>query len=152
MKPLQELSEMYLKSQREKYPNIPVGYLGKKKYTDKTANGLTKCIIDFIRFKGGQAERINTTGRVIQGKKSVDYYTGKNTTKGIYIPGTGTKGSADISATIIGKSVKIEVKIGKDRQSEYQKEYQKSIETAGGIYFIATDFDSFYEWYFELFE
>jgi hypothetical protein len=38
--------------------------------------------------------------------------------------GTSTAGSADISATIKGRSVKIEVKIGKDRQSEAQKKYQ----------------------------
>ena len=65
-----------------------------------------------------------------------------------------TKGTADISATIpiyaackIGLSVKIEVKIGKDRQSEDQKKYEKSIINAGGVYYIAKDFNSFYEWY-----
>ncbi len=61
--------------------------------------------------------------------------------------GTSTAGSADISATIKGRSVKIEVKIGKDRQSEAQKRYQEMIERAGGIYIIAKDFDSFVEWY-----
>jgi hypothetical protein len=53
------------------------------------------------------------------------------------------KGSADISATINGRAVKIEVKIGKDRQSEAQKNYQAEIERAGGIYFIAKSFDDF---------
>jgi len=147
MKPLQELQAMELENKRRNYPNVPLEYLSCKDYTDKTANGLTKCIIDFIVFKGGQAERISTMGRTIQGKKSIDYYTGKNTSESTYIPGTGTKGSADISATIKGRSVKIEVKIGKDRQSEHQKEYQTKIEFAGGIYYIAKDFDSFYEWY-----
>ena len=61
--------------------------------------------------------------------------------------GTGTAGSADISATIKGRSVKIEVKIGKDRQSEAQKRYQEMIERAGGTYYIARDFDEFVEWY-----
>jgi hypothetical protein len=60
--------------------------------------------------------------------------------------GTSTAGSADISATIKGRSVKIEVKI-KDRQSEAQKRYQEHIEKAGGIYKIFRDFDSFVEWY-----
>lgn len=58
-----------------------------------------------------------------------------------------TKGSADISATIAGRSVKIEVKIGPDRQSEAQRRYQAAIERAGGLYFIAKDFTSFVEWY-----
>jgi hypothetical protein len=43
--------------------------------------------------------------------------------------------------------VKIEVKIGKDRQSEAQKKYQEDIERAGGVYLIARDFDSFVEWF-----
>jgi hypothetical protein len=60
-----------------------------------------------------------------------------------WIKGSGTKGSADISATIKGKSVKIEVKIGKDRQSEHQKAYQQSIEKSGGLYLIATSFEQF---------
>jgi hypothetical protein len=66
---------------------------------------------------------------------------------GKWTPGQGTKGTADISATINGKSVKIEVKYGRDRQSEVQKQYQEKIESAKGIYYIARDFDSFVEWY-----
>jgi hypothetical protein len=61
--------------------------------------------------------------------------------------GTGTRGTADISATIAGKSVKIEVKIGSDRQSPAQHEYQKAVEQAGGIYFIASSFEQFMDWY-----
>ena len=66
---------------------------------------------------------------------------------GQYIPGTGTNGTADISATIKGKSIKIEVKFGKDVQFEAQKEYQRSIEKAGGMYYIAKDFETFYQFY-----
>jgi hypothetical protein len=60
---------------------------------------------------------------------------------------TGTPGSADISATIYGRSVKIEVKIGKDKQSVVQKQYQLMIEAAGGIYIISKTFDDFILWY-----
>ena len=66
---------------------------------------------------------------------------------GKWTKGQGTKGTADISSTINGKSVKIEVKYGRDVQSEVQKQYQNKIETAGGIYYIARDFDKFVEWY-----
>lgn len=62
-------------------------------------------------------------------------------------PSGSTKGSADISATIGGRSVKIEVKIGKDRQSEAQRRYQAAIEQAGGLYYIARDFTEFHSWY-----
>ena len=58
-----------------------------------------------------------------------------------------TKGSADISATIRGQSVKIEVKIGHDRQSDAQRDYQASVEQAGGVYYIARNFTDFVSWY-----
>jgi len=66
---------------------------------------------------------------------------------GQWTPGQGTKGTADISATIRGRSVKIEVKYGKDKQSEHQKQYQEDIERAGGVYLIARNMDEFIEWY-----
>jgi len=122
-------------------------------YTDKTANGLTRMIIDWINYNGGQAERINTTGRLIKAKTYKDVMgITKTIGQDKWIKGTGTLGSADISATIEGKSVKIEVKIGRDKQSDVQKQYQEAIEKAGGIYYIAKDFDTFYNWYNETFK
>lgn len=123
------------------HPTVPSAYIPLNKYTDKTANGLTKCIVDFIRANGGQAERINTTGmpmvrKLPSGRKDVTWRKGNT-----------TKGSADISAIICGKSVKIEVKIGHDRQSEAQKKYQQAVEDAGGLYFIAKSFDEFLTFY-----
>jgi hypothetical protein len=151
MKPKQILTDLKLAQQIAKYPNFPTNAIPQPKYSDKTANGLTKMIIDFIQLMGGQAERINTMGRVIAGKTKIDFHTGKVTKDNTYIPTTGTKGSADISATVKGRSVKIEIKIGKDRQSERQKNYEENITNAGGVYYIARDFDSFYHWYTETF-
>jgi Holliday junction resolvase len=128
---------------------MPPEYIVRTKFTDKTANGLTKAIVKWINLNGYQAERISTSGRWVDNSKVVTDVLGnqKKIGSGKYIKGSGTKGSADISATIKGKSIKIEVKINKDRQSEAQVEYQKAIERAGGIYFIAKDFNSFYEFY-----
>ncbi len=124
-------------------------YVPKTTYTDKTANGLTKCIVHWLNLNGWQAERISTTGRYIDNSKIVTDVLGnrKKIGSGKYIKGSGTNGSADISATIKGRSIKIEVKIGKDRQSDAQKKYQEMIEKAGGVYFIATDFDEFMMFY-----
>ena len=143
---LTALSVAHLKA---KYPTFPQHAIPVPKYNDKTANGLTKCIIDFVNFSGGQAERINTMGRMIDNTKTVTDVLGNKKLIGSkkYIPSTGTKGSADISATIKGRSVKIEVKIGKDRQSEYQKQYEHHITQAGGVYVIAKDFDGFILWF-----
>lgn len=132
-----------------KYPRMPKEYIPKRKYTDATANGLTKCIIHFVKANGYQAERISNTGRYIDNSKVVTDSMGfqKRIGSGKYIKGTGTNGTADVSLTIKGKSIKAEIKIGKDRQSEAQKKYQADIERAGGIYIIVKDFDDFINFY-----
>lgn len=122
------------------------------KWADKTSNDLTKCIINFLSMLGYQAERIRSEGRAIDNTKIYTDIVGRRKTVGSvkYIKSTSTNGTADISATIEGFSVKIEVKIGKDKQSDDQKKYQASVEQAGGIYYIAKDFQSFYEWLIKL--
>lgn len=110
-----------------------------------TANSLTHAIIRYITANGGQAERINVYGRPITTESGGREYIvrwGKSCM---------TVGTADISATIQGRSVKIEVKIGRDRQSEAQRRYQQQIEAAGGIYYIARDIDGFIAWYNDTF-
>lgn len=128
-----------------KHPNIPKYAIPHPKFDDRTANGLTRCIIEYIKIKGWQAERINTTGTPVvesgeNGRRLVSWRYGNT-----------TKGSADISATIKGLSVKIEVKIGSDRQSPDQKKYQQEIENAGGLYYVARNFAEFVKWYNEKF-
>jgi hypothetical protein len=88
-------------------------------------------------------------GRPIDNRKQVTDVIGRTKTIGSMTWGksTATKGSADISATILGRSVKIEVKIGRDTQSEHQKVYQEAIEKSGGQYWIVKNFDDFYEKY-----
>ena len=137
---VKDLERQALDYFRRKHPNLPVYAIPPQSYRDDTANGLTKCIMDFIRYNGGQAERINTTGLPEQRAGRI-----------VWRKSNTTKGSSDISATIAGRSVKVEVKIGHDRQSEAQRRYQASIERAGGLYFVAKDFTTFVEWYGETF-
>lgn len=143
------LNKLYALDLRKSYPTFPEFALPPRLYSDTTANGLTKCIIEFLNFTGHQAERISSMGRVIDQSKVVDDVLGRKRTIGSkkYIKGTSTNGTADISSVIYGKSVKIEVKIGKDKQSDDQKVYQSNVERAGGIYIIAKDFDMFIESY-----
>ena len=150
---IKHLESLEFETKRIKYPSIPVDYLTIATYRDDTANGLTKCITSFIQLMGGQAERINTTGRAIDRQTIFTDVTGRTRTIGRieWIPGTTTNGSADISATIAGRSVKIEVKM-KDKQSQAQKDYQQAIEQAGGIYYIAHDFTSFLTWFNQSFK
>jgi hypothetical protein len=145
----QRLLDHHYKLMSIKYPNFPKHAIPGKTWSDNSANGLTKCVIDLINYEGYQAERISTQGTYVEGAK-IKVGENERQLKGKYIPTQGTKGSADISATIRGRSVKIEIKYGKDRQSDVQREYQESIERAGGIYIIVRNFDEFVEW-FDLF-
>lgn len=137
---IQLLEEALQDATAASHPHVPAYAIPRPKLTDTTANGLTRCIIEHIRLAGWQAERINTTGIPKEEGGRIKWRT-SNT----------TKGSADISATINGRSVKIEVKIGRDRQSEKQQAYQQAVERSGGLYYIATNYSDFVTWYNEQF-
>lgn len=140
-----KLEELYRKDLAKNYPNFPERAYPMPKFSDKTANELTKTIKAFITYIGGQAERISSTGRVIDKTEvSTDVLGRKRTIGSVhYIPSTSTNGTADISAIYRGKSFKIEVKIGADKMSQAQIKYKANVERAGGIYIIARNFDDF---------
>lgn len=147
---VKELELLKLQELKKKYPSNP--YPPKVSYKDNTANGLTRCVIDFIQLSGFQAERISSMGRQIDRREKVVDMIGRARIIGSvkWVPGTSTNGTADISATIRGRSVKIEIKCkatGDDYQSPSQREYQTAVEQAGGIYVIVRDFHEFYDWF-----
>ena len=146
---LQRLKSLLTEQHKRRYPNLPDHTRSIKVPTDTNANGLTRCVITWIELHGYQAERISNTGRMIDKSKVVTDVAGRSAIIGSkeWIKGTGTNGTADISATIKGRSVKIEIKYGKDRQSEAQKQYQAAIERSGGVYLIVRDFDEFINWF-----
>lgn len=111
-----------------------------KPWSDKTANGLTTCVCDWIKFHGGDAQRVNTTGtmRKINGEMKWTHSGSR-------------KGSADIHAIVRGRAVSIEIKIGRDQQSDDQVKEQRRVESAGGIYFVCHDMDQFTRWYRKIF-
>jgi len=49
-KAIQLLKNLFIDDCSRKYPNVPKPYIPAPKYTDKTANGLTRCIIDYIEL------------------------------------------------------------------------------------------------------
>ena len=145
---LSRLTSLAREDFARRYPDLRPGQYPKFKYSDRTANGLTKAILDFLRFSGWQAERISCTGRPVDHRQTYTDVLGHVRQIGSirWITPTMQVGTADISATVKGKSVKIEVKI-RDRQSEAQRRYQREVESAGGVYIIATSFEQFYRWY-----
>ena len=89
---IETLTTLKYQEAKEKFPGVPDFAIPKTKYSDKTANDLTKCIIDFIRVTGGHAERIANMGKQIG--------TGKNRK---WIPSSGTRGTADIHSMKAGR-------------------------------------------------
>ena len=148
-KRIQELSDA---ARKLHYPNLPEYAFPKVKYQTSTSNGITKYIVDFIRLQGWQAERINSTGSVRM--ETVNHASGITGKKVSFNRSTGQKGTADISATINGKSVKIEVKnkATKDRMSADQRRYRDMIQATGGVYYIARTIPDFLSWYDENFK
>ena len=61
---VKDLERQALDHFRRDHPNFPEYAIPPQPYRDNTANGLTKCIVDYIRYNGGQAERINTTVKI----------------------------------------------------------------------------------------
>jgi hypothetical protein len=99
---IQKLSKLKQAATAERYPNVPEYALPKKKYkTD--ASGLTRSIVDWLTLNGHFASRTSSAGRYLPKERR-------------FIPSTTRKGYPDITATINGKSVYIEVKTGKDRE------------------------------------
>lgn len=100
---------------------------GKKKQSP--TNALTSAIQEYIQLIGGDAFRINTTG----------LYDEK---LGMFRNSGSTLGVADLVGIYRGKFIAIEVKVGKDSLRPMQIKFQARVEKAGGVYFIAKDFDS----------
>ena len=93
------------------------------------ANGLTNFICNYLNWMGHRATRINVSGRKVKDK---------------WIRSTTRKGTADISATINGKSVMIEIKVGRDKPSLDQLAEQIKERNAGGIYEFISSVDEFF--------
>lgn len=134
-KRLHQLREQYLK---EKFPatandhGVPLP----KPYKDNTANGLQRCIRDFLVYSGHDCQRHNVQGQ-LRKIKGVMKYT----------KSSSRKGSADQFAIIAGRHISIETKIGKDTVKEEQHAEKQRIERAGGIYIIARNMENFLSWY-----
>ena len=134
---LKNLKHKHLKAKAPGFYELSGGNKMKlKPYNDTTSNGLTKAIIDWITFHEGSATRVSCTGQVrkINGVMK-------------YTNGTTRRGTSDIMACIRGKFLSIEVKVGKDKLSEFQVKEKALIEKSGGLYFVAKEMESFTDWF-----
>ena len=124
---------------KESYPNAYKDgfYLDPKIPKVDSSNGLTTFICNYLSWNGHRATRINVSGRLVDGVEKQP--SGAKIGVKKWIPSSTRKGTADISATIKGRSVMIEIKIGADRPRPEQLLEQQREKKAGGIYeFIKT--------------
>lgn len=122
--------------------NVPEHCRPVKKFSDNSANELTKAIIAYANLKDWFAERQSSEGRYRPGKEYENVIGKKVQMKGTWLPGQG-KGKADIKAVIKGRSIEIEVKHGADRLRPEQIEYKAKIERAGGVYLVVKTWQDF---------
>jgi len=147
MTPQQRYQQAHEQDFALKYPQAYAGghYFIPKMPDCRRANGLTMAIVKFLLYSGHRATRIQSAGRIIKAPQRQESGISLQTAK--YIPGTTRKGTADISATVRGRSVMIEIKIGNDQPSEYQLREQQLETKAGGQYWFIHTFEEFLQQY-----
>lgn len=93
-------------------------------------NSLTNAVINFLLAQGHFASRIQSQGQY-------------HPTRGRWIKSKVRRGIGDIIACIDGQFWMIEIKTGKDKQSDYQKSVEADVRKAGGKYIIVRAFGEF---------
>lgn len=143
---IKELSEYIHKEKIKEYSNIPKYAVPRTLYKDTTANGLAKCIKDFCEVNGIMCQRSSNEGRYRPGAVVVDVIGRGRQMKGTWLPGLNN-GQGDLHIVLKGMSHWLEIKIGKDRQSDKQKDFEAMVKRSGGTYDIIHDWPEFYNTY-----
>lgn len=133
----------YHDHQSREYPSATkdFGFVDTKYPCITKANGLTQAVVNFLNWSGHRATRVQ-----VQGQMMIEKYRGHVVNHG-FRPTTTRKGTADISATIAGRSVMIEIKADNDKPSGAQILEQARERAAGGQYEFIYNIDQFFEWY-----
>lgn len=100
-------------------------------------NTLTSAVIKYLEFNGHYVTRVQSQGQ----------YSAK---RGRWIKSKVKRGIGDIIACINGRLVMIEIKTGKDRQSEWQKTTEKEVKASGGEYWIVKEIGDLLKYYASL--
>lgn len=143
----ERFEQAYKEDFKTRYPHgWKDGHYVEPKFPDvRTSNGLTRAITMYLTWIGAYGNRINTMGRLTEGSEKTASGMVLKTKK--WIPSTTKRGTPDIDAIIKGKSIKLEIKIGRDTQSKQQETQQQAIERAGGQYYIVKTIEQFFDIY-----
>lgn len=144
---LDKLKQLYSEYNRWRNPALPDYARSYPNFFSKstTTNGLTQCTIAWFRLHGWHAERITSSGRIVDSRKMFTDAAGFTRLVGTkqYIPGTSMKGTADVEAFPGGQILKIEVKNAatRDRMRPEQKRYRSVVMASGCNYIVVTCLD-----------
>lgn len=116
-------------------------YQPKKVPAVDTANGMASYIIDHMAWTGNYANRINVMGRQVGGFTKTQ--SGKVFDDRKFIKASTKKGTPDLDILINGVSIKPEIKIGSDRQSDNQVKEASKITKAGGVSVVFRSIDDY---------
>lgn len=126
--------------------NVPVHAIPRTVYSDKKANDLATAIKAFCDMKGMLCQRTGNEGRYRPGETVTDVIGRVRVMKGTWLPGQNN-GMADITVIIKGKVHYVEIKIGRDTQSDVQKTFESQVKKAGATYDIVKSWEDFYKLY-----
>lgn len=113
-----------------RHSSIPTHCRFIKRFRDDSANNLTNCIQAWCKVYDAHFQRMNSQGQYDARLK-------------IWRKSGSTKGVSDALLVYQGKTIHIEIKYGKDKQSNVQKDMQSSIEASGGICWVIKSYDGF---------
>lgn len=115
----------------------------------RESNGMQTAIVNYLNWMGHRAKRINNMGRLVDGVDVTE--SGAKITAKKWIPSAAGRGQSDVSSTLWGKSVQLEIKAGNDKPSADQLKEQAKERKAGGIYEFIFSIEAFFELYDKLF-
>lgn len=103
-----------------------------------TANGLTRFVANYLRFKCWNVSRISVEGRVIEKDGEI-----------IRIPSSVKTGRSDVDSTQhgTGRHIQWEIKVGRDIPSKEQLREQANERRAGGEYLFIHNAEEFFMFY-----
>lgn len=105
---------------------------GNSKLEDRTAPGITKCVISYITLLSGYASEIDNRGFW---NKELQLFTKSKTENGF----------PDIAIVLNGRFIGAEIKAARDRMFKDQYKVAAKIRAAKGFYVEVRDFEGFYE-------
>lgn len=130
---VKHLEQMLYEDDLRRHPSMKPEHMARRKHRDDTANGLTACILAYAKLNGAFASRLNNQGVFRNGK---------------FTRSTARRGLPDILITgRDGRSIFTEVKVKKDRMSQWQKAVRDDQTQAGGLYYVAHNFSDFKAWF-----